>query len=202
MTMTDARPHLSDFDAPKPPDPDDMTSAELLAAGLRRMTLQEYTAACAFRDNGRSAVLSTQQAAEALPMTMLQLEAAVLAVDDTVFELKTKRRRIRSADGVVIGDVASPFFFDADGRDENAWRAIAAAARIDLVRAAKTGTPDEAALQRLCDLRLGEASAMNVADKILFNEVLLRRTIDDARQLVRDLAAALAELQHLARDAR
>ena len=56
---------------------------------------------------------------------------------------------------------------------------------------------DEATLEALCQLRLTEASASNVADRVRFNEVLLRRSVGEARENVRTLQEELARITRL-----
>lgn len=199
MTSLMSNTHASlIFNEPEAPRPEDLGPEELAAAGLRWMTKEEYMAHCARRDNAPEAAIVDYQAGGKIPLVRQQLELAVAAVDALVFELRSKRRRLVSEG--TVHELPSPFFCDSQGLDEASWREVAAAARADLSKLAKTGPPaDDAELQQVCDLRMAEASACNVATRIKFNEVLLRRAIDEARQNVRLVAAILEDLQQRAR---
>ena len=92
----------------------------------------------------------------------------------------------------------SPYFADGQNRDEGYWRDQAATLKADIAKAVKAGpSADEAALEQLCHARLSEASASNTADRVRFNEVLLRRSVGEARENVRTLQAELERITRL-----
>ena len=130
-------------------------------------------------------------------MARQRLAGAIAGLESLQHELRTKTRAIRSPRGEVAY-LPSPWFVDGQGRDEPFWRAQAAEAKAEAAKLVKVGpATDEATLESLCQLRLTEASASNVADRVRFNEVLLRRAVGEARENVRQLQAELARITRL-----
>ena len=192
MTMIDEHP-------PGTQDPADMTPEELAAAGLRWMTKEEWMAACSLRDNFADPASAERQLPAALPMARLRLEGAVADLEALQFELRTRRRRIVTSDGQVH-ETESPYFTDGQGRGEEHWRDEAAQVKAELARLVKAGPArDEVELQARCALRLQEASALNIAEMILHNSVLLRQAAVTAREMVQLRQTELEDLTRRAR---
>ena len=191
--MTDERPDVFDRD-PAEIRPEDMTPEDLAAAGLRWRTAAEHMAWRAFSDNFSDVASANRDSVRVVPLFQQRLASAVQTLQDLQHELRTKTRQIRQPSGQVL-EVPSPFFADGQGRDVAYWRAQAAEAKAELARMVKAGPPsDEAALGELCRVRLAEVSAINTADSVAFNEVLLRRAVGEARDNVRTRQAELADL--------
>ena len=130
-------------------------------------------------------------------MARQRLASAIAGLEDLQHELRTKTRAIRSPRGEVT-IVPSPYWVDGQGRDEAYWRAQAAALMADIAKAVKAGpSADEAALESLCYARISEATALNTADRVRFNEVILRRSVGDARMNVQTMQAELTRITRL-----
>ena len=178
--------------------PLEMSPEQLEAAGLRWSTREEGLAWQQRVLNGFFDEASVNRGlVRILPMARQRLASAIAGLEDLQHELRTKTRAIRYPSGEVA-TVPSPYFVDGQGRDEAYWRAQAAALKADIAKAVKTGpSADEAALDALCYSRLSESSALNTADRVRFNEVVLRRSVGDARDNVRTLQAELARVTRL-----
>ena len=173
--------------------PHDMNGEELAAAGLRWMSLAEYMAACQLRDNYSDPSSAERESLAQLPIARQRLESALATLQGLQHELKTRRRRLTTAHGLEY-EVASPFFTDNEGRDETHWRDDATQARAEIARAVKAGPARaQADLDALGHLRMREASSANTADRIAFNSVLLRQSVDEARDNVRRREAELTD---------
>ena len=197
MTMTEDRPGAFDRDPSEIP-PLQMSPEQLEAAGLRWSTREEGLAWQQRVLNGFFDEASVNRdLVRILPMARRRLASAIAGLEDLQHELRTKTRAIRYPSGEVAY-VPSPFFRDDQGRDISHWRAQAVEAKAEIAKMVKAGPPtDEATLEGLCQLRLAEASASNVADRVAFNEVLLRRAVGEARDNVRTLQAELARITRL-----
>jgi len=197
MTMIDDRPGAFDRD-PSEIRPHEMSPEELAAAGLRWMSRTESNDWAQRVANGFTDEASANlDLVRILPLARQRLASAVAGLEDLQHELRTKNRAIRSPRGEVAY-LPSPWFVDGQGRDEPFWRAQAAEAKAEAAKLVKAGpATDEATLEALCQLRLTEASASNVADRVKFNEVLLRRAVGEARENVRQLQAELARITRL-----
>ena len=184
-----------DFDTPQRVHPAVMNPDQLAAAGLRWMTKEEHMAACAVRDNFADTESAARSEVAQLPIARLRLESALATLEQLTHELRTRRRKMTTADGIEF-ELASPFFVDDAGRDEDHWRAQAAEATAEIAKLGKAGAPtDEVVLHHVADLRLRAASALNIADELAFNTVMLRRCVEEARQNVKHFATALADIQ-------
>ena len=197
MTLTD---HRTDFGhVPDGPDPADMNPDELAAAGLRWATKAEHMAQCQMLSNYADPGSADSTLPAALPMARMSLESAIATLDGLQHELRTRRRRIVTPDGQVHA-AESPYFTDGQGRGEDHWRAEAAQVKVELARLVKAGPPrDEVELQARCHLRLQEASALNTAEMISHNSVLLRQAVADARNMVQLRQAEFEDLSRRAR---
>ena len=197
MTMLDDRPGAFDRE-PSDIRPHEMSPAELEAAGYRWMTKEESDTWAQRVANGFTDEASANRdLLRILPLARQRLASAIAGLEDLQHELRTKTRPMRYPRGQVAY-LPSPFFADSQGRDEPFWRAQAAEAKADIAKALKAGPPtDEATLEELCQLRLTEASASNVADRVKFNEVLLRRAVGDARMNVQTMQTELARIVRL-----
>ena len=178
--------------------PHEMSPEQLEAAGLRYMTREEGLAFQQRVLNGFFDEASVNRGlVRMLPMARQRLASAIAGLEDLQHELRTKTRAIRYPSGEVA-TVPSPYFVDGEGRDEAFWRAQAADAKAEIAKMVKAGpATDEVTLEGLCQLRLTEASASNVADRVRFNEVLLRRSITSAREMVTHWQAELARITRL-----
>ena len=197
MTMIDDR--LGAFDRePRDIRPHEMSPEELEAAGYRWMTKEESDTWAQRVANGfLDEASANRDLLRILPMARQRLASAIAALEDLQHELRTKTRAMRGPRGEVAY-VPSPYFCDGQNRDEGHWRAQAAEAKADIAKALKAGpATDEATLEELCQLRLTEVSASNVADKVRFNEILLRRAVGDARMNVQTMQAELARIIRL-----
>ena len=192
MTMIDDRPGAFDRE---PRDTRDMSPEELEAAGYRWMSRQESDTWQGRVLNGLTDEASWNSAlVGSLPMARQRLASAIAGLEGLQHELRTKTRVIRGPRGEVA-TVPSPYFADGQGRDEAFWRDQAATLKADIAKAVKAGpSTDEAALEALCYARLSEATALNTAVRVSFNEVILRRAVGEARENVRTLQAELADL--------
>ena len=195
--MLDDRPGAFDRE-PRDTRPLEMSPEEFEAAGLRWMTREESAIWQGRVLNGLTDEDSWNRAlVGSLPMARQRLAAAIAGLEDQQLELRTKTRTIRSPRGEVT-TVPSPYFVDGQGRDEPYWRDQAATLKADIAKAVKTGpSADEAALEALCYARLSEATALNTADRVRFNEVILRRSVGDARENVRTMQAELTRITRL-----
>ena len=197
MTMIDDRPGAFDRD-PSEVRPHEMSPAELEAAGYRWMTRAESDAWAQRVANGFTDEASVNRdMLRILPLARQRLAGAIAGLEGLQHELRTKTRVIRGPRGEVA-TVPSPYFVDGQGRDEAFWRDQAATLKADIAKAVKAGpSTGEAALEALCHARLSEATALSTADRVRFNEVILRRSIGDARENVRQLQAELAQITRL-----
>ena len=193
MTMTDDR--LGFERDPEEIRPHEMSPEQLEAAGLRYMTREEGYAWQQRMLNGYTDEASSNRSLVGiLPMARQRLASAIAGLEDLQHELRTKTRATRHQNGEVT-TVPSPYFVDGQGRDEAYWRAQAADAKAEIAKMVKAGpATNEVTLEGLCQLRLTEASASNVADKVRFNEVLLRRSITSAREMVTHWQGELSEI--------
>ena len=195
--MLDDRPGAFDRE-PRDTRPLEMSPEEFEAAGLRWMTREESAIWQGRMLNGLMDEASANRAlVRGLPMARQRLASAIAGLEDLQHELRTKTRAIRSPRGEVA-IVPSPYWVDGQGRDEPYWRAQAAALKADIAKAVKAGpSADEAALESLCYARISEATALNTADRVRFNEVILRRSVGAARDNVRTMQAELARITRL-----
>ena len=192
--MLDDRPGAFDRE-PRDTRPHEMSPEEFEAAGYRWMTRAESNEWAQRVLNGLTDEASWNRAlVGSLPMARQRLAGAIAGLEGLQHELRTKTRVIRGPRGEVA-TVPSPYFTDGQNRDEGYWRDQAATLKADIAKAVKAGpSADEAALEALCYARLSEATALNTADRVRFNEVILRRAVGEARESVRTLQAELAEL--------
>ena len=196
MTMTDDR--LGFERDPSEIPPLEMSPEQLEAAGLRWSTREENAIWQGRMLNGlMDEASANRDLVRGLPMARQRLASAIAGLEDLQHELRTKTRAIRYPSGEVT-TVPSPYFVDGQGRDEASWRAQASDAKAEIAKMVKAGpATDEATLEGLCQLRLTEASASNVADKLRFNEILLRRAVGDARMNVQTMQTELARIIRL-----
>ena len=194
MTMIDDRLGAFDKD-PHEIRPHEMSPEELEAAGYRWMTRAESDDWAQRVANGFLDEASVNRdALRILPLARQRLASAIATLEDLQHELRTKTRPMRHPRGQVAY-LPSPFFADSQGRDYGHWLDQAAALKADIAKAVKAGpSADEAALEALCYARVSEASALNTASRVKFNEVLLRRAVGEARENVRTRQAELADL--------
>ena len=196
MTMTEDRPGAFDRDPSEIP-PLQMSPEQLEAAGLRWSTREEGLAWQQRILNGFFDEASVNRGlVRMLPMARERLASAIAGLEDLQHELRT--RTVRRSSPAGTAGAPSPHFCDGQGRDEPYWRAQAAALKVDIAKAVKAGpSADEAALEALCYARLTEATALNTADRVKFNEVCLRRSVGAARDNVRTLQAELTRITRL-----
>ena len=198
MTMIDHR-HTEFTYRPEGVHPAEMSTEELAGAGLRWATKEEHMAACSLRDNFADPASAERHLPAALPAARLRLEGAIADLEALQFELRTHHRRMTTVEGLTH-EAASPYFCDGQGRGEDHWRDEAAQARAELARLVKAGAPrDEVELQARCHLRLQEASALNTAEMISHNSVLLRQAVATARNMVQLRQAEFEDLSRRAR---
>ena len=195
MTVTDDR---LGFDRdPSDIRPHEMSPEQLEAAGLRYMTREEGLAFQQRVLNGFFDEASVNRGlVRMLPMARQRLASAIAGLEDLQHELRT--RTVRRSSPAGAAGAPSVHFVDGQGRDEAYWRAQAAALKADIAKSVKAGpSGDEAALDALCYSRLSEATALNTADRVKFNEVCLRRSVGAARDNVRTLQAELTRITRL-----
>ena len=196
MTMIDDR--LGAFDRePRDIRPLEMTPEELEAAGLRWMTPAESNEWSQRVANGfMDEASANRELVRILPLARQRLTSAIAALEELQHELRTKTRAIRGPRGEVA-HVPSPWWVDGQGRDEAYWRDQAATLKADITKMVKARPADEADLDSLCYARLSEATALNTADRVRFNEVILRRAVGEARDNVQTMQAELARIIRL-----
>ena len=193
MTMTEDRPGAFDREPSEIP-PMQMSPEQLEASGLRWSTREEGNAWQQRVLNGFFDEASVNRGlVRMLPMARQRLASAIAGLEDLQHELRTRTRRRSSPAGAA--GAPSVHFVDGQNRDEAYWRAQATALKADIAKAVKAGpSADEAALEALCQARLTEATALNTADRVAFNEVLLRRSITSAREMVTHWQGELSEI--------
>ena len=171
---------------------DDRTTEPPATAQMTRMEWMEW---CGRRDNNLSPERAESDRRLHLLRAKERLRGAIDAVADLQHELRTRKRRMVTSEGLAY-EVDSPSFVDMYGRTERDWRddAVAGQADLDALPAARC---DDEWRQR-CELRLRVATSWNTAETLAHNAVNLRRAITDYRDQIRQLEAELTAASRVA----